>query len=48
MEVLLVLLAAIALLVAVLMWSRRGQSSIGREPGSTVYDPGRDKYPPTA
>ena len=32
MEVPLVLLAAIALLVAVLMWSRRGQSSIGREP----------------
>jgi hypothetical protein len=36
MEFILILAAAIALLLAVLVWSRRGQSSINRESG----DPG--------
>jgi hypothetical protein len=30
--------AVIAVLVAVLTWSRRGQSSVGRESGDTVYE----------
>jgi hypothetical protein len=33
-----VVLAVIAVLVAVVTRSRRGQSSIGREPGDTVYE----------
>ena len=33
MEFILIMLAATAVLVAVVTWSRRGQSSIGREAG---------------
>jgi hypothetical protein len=33
-----VVLAVIAVLVAVVTWSRRGQSSSGRESGDTVYE----------
>jgi hypothetical protein len=33
-----VIVAVIAVLVAGVTWSRRGQSSIGREPGGTVYE----------
>jgi EamA domain-containing membrane protein RarD len=32
-----VIVSVIAVLVAVMTWSRRGQSSIGRESGYTVY-----------
>ena len=38
MEFILFFLAAIAVLAAVLVWSRRGQSSIGRESGDTLYE----------
>ena len=37
MEYILIFVAVIALLVAVLMWSRRGQSRIDRESGETAY-----------
>jgi hypothetical protein len=33
-----VIVAVIAVLVAVVTWSRRGQSSVGRESGNTVYE----------
>ena len=36
MEFILIFVAVIVVLVAVLMWSRRGQSSIGRESGDSL------------
>ena len=36
MEFILIFVAAIAVLAAVLVWSRRGQSSIGRESGDPI------------
>jgi hypothetical protein len=38
MEFILIPVAFIAVLVAVLMWLRRGQSSIGGESGDTTYE----------
>ena len=40
MEFILILAAAIVLLVAVLAWSRRGQSSIGRESADPIAKAG--------
>ena len=37
MEFILIFVAVIAVLVAVMTWSRRGQSIVGRESGYTVY-----------
>jgi hypothetical protein len=36
MEFILIFVAAVAVLTAVLVWSRRGQSSIGRESGDPI------------